>query len=114
MHIYTTFDSLVGWADLLPGGRRDELPPGPDRGSASDSPGLGQNEGLVASSASTSTSSANSETGHGIGENKGVAVELEIISDTSEGKGMRSAMRTAMKSAMPGYEYINEEYEQGV
>ena len=78
----TILDSLV---DLLPGGRRDELPPGPGHGSASDSPGLGQNEGLVASSASAFADSADSEIGHGIGENKGVAVELEMTSDTSEG-----------------------------
>ena len=83
VHIYTTFDSLVGWADV-PGGRRDELPPGPAHGSSAAV--LERNERLVAS-ASAAASSADSEIGHVIGEIKGVAVELVIISDTRKGKG---------------------------
>jgi hypothetical protein len=99
IHVCTILHLLgVGWADLLLLGRGDDLASGPGHGSATEpelasgpasgnaSAALVWDDWLGASSAAAA-SFAELDTGHGIGENKGVAVELAIMSDTRKGKG---------------------------
>ena len=65
----------------MTGGHRDELAPGPDRGSSAA--GLDGNERQPGNA---SAAAAKIDFGHRVDQGKGVAVELEIKSDTISGQ----------------------------
>ena len=73
----------------MTGGHRDELAPGPDRGSSAA--GLDGNERHVTRPGNASAAAAKIDFGHRVDQGKGVAVELENNNiDTIKG-GLRWA-----------------------